>query len=148
MHNFTWNWFRIKNLLIDCLLIHIVESTYLNIHTCKFESSQKDECRIQSAHFSKGYRKPRTFNCYFQIFPKPQFFALQKVSITITHDLIYLRCTSPLAPTTYFRKFQARYGSVMFNHSALVLPEPVLSRFDRFLLNQRKIPLTTETACL
>jgi len=28
MCNFTWNWFPIKNLLIDSLLTPIVESTY------------------------------------------------------------------------------------------------------------------------
>jgi len=30
----------------------------------KFESSQKDECRAQSADSSKAYRKRRAFNCY------------------------------------------------------------------------------------
>jgi len=43
-------------LLIDSLLTPIVESTYLNKDTCKFESSQKDESRWQSTDSSKAYR--------------------------------------------------------------------------------------------
>jgi len=35
----------------------------------KFESSQKDESRVQLADFSKAYRKSRDFNCLFQWFP-------------------------------------------------------------------------------
>jgi len=34
MRNFTWNWFPIKNLVIDSLLTPIVESTYLNMDIC------------------------------------------------------------------------------------------------------------------
>jgi len=30
---------------------------------CKFESSQKDESRAQSADSLKAYRKPIAFNC-------------------------------------------------------------------------------------
>jgi len=43
-------------LLIDSLLTLIVESTYLNIDMCKFESSQNDENRAQSVD-SKASRK-------------------------------------------------------------------------------------------
>jgi len=32
----------------------------------KFESSQKDESRTQSADSSKAYRKRRAFYCFFQ----------------------------------------------------------------------------------
>jgi len=39
-------------MLIDSLLAPIVESTYLNTDVCKFESSQEDESRAQSADFS------------------------------------------------------------------------------------------------
>jgi len=61
MRNFTWNRFPIKNLLIDSLLIHIVESTYLNRDMCKFESSQKNESRWQSTDSSKAYRNASAF---------------------------------------------------------------------------------------
>ena len=43
VRNFTWNRFPVKNFPIDSLFTSIVESSYLNIDTCKFESSQKDE---------------------------------------------------------------------------------------------------------
>jgi len=35
----------------------------LNTDTCKFESSQQDESRAQSADSSKAYRKPKAFIC-------------------------------------------------------------------------------------
>jgi len=35
----------------------------LNADMCKFESSQKDESRAQSADSSKAYRKPRAIIC-------------------------------------------------------------------------------------
>ena len=47
-----------KNVPIDSLL----ESSYLNTDSCKFESSQKDESRAQSADSSKTYSKPRAFD--------------------------------------------------------------------------------------
>jgi len=50
-------------LLIDSLLTHIVESTYLNRDMCKFESSQKDESRWQSTDSSKPYRNTSAFKC-------------------------------------------------------------------------------------
>jgi len=49
MRNFTWNRFSFKILLIDLFLNPIVDHTYLNIDVYKFESSQKDESRAQSA---------------------------------------------------------------------------------------------------
>jgi len=45
------------------MLVSPVELSYLNIDMCKFESSQKDESRAQSADSSKAYRKHITFNC-------------------------------------------------------------------------------------
>jgi len=45
-----------QNLLIDSLLLPIVECTHLNMDMCKFESSQKDESRVQSTDSSKVYR--------------------------------------------------------------------------------------------
>ena len=45
-----------KNLQIDSLHAPIVESKYLNIDMCKFESSRKDESIAQSASSSKAYR--------------------------------------------------------------------------------------------
>ena len=65
MRNFTWKRFPIKNLLIDSVLTPIVESTYLNRDTCKFESSQKDESRWQSTDFSKAYRNTSAFKCAY-----------------------------------------------------------------------------------
>jgi len=43
----------LKNLLIDSLLALTVESRYLNIDMCKFEPSQNNESRVQSADSSK-----------------------------------------------------------------------------------------------
>jgi len=65
MRNFTWNRFPIKNLLIDSLLTHIVESIYLNRDMCKFESSQKDDSRWQSTDSSKAYRNTSAFKWTF-----------------------------------------------------------------------------------
>jgi len=45
-------------LTIDSLLIPIVESNYLNIGMCKFELSEKDKSRAQSADSLKANRKP------------------------------------------------------------------------------------------
>ena len=59
---FTWNRFPIIILLIISLFTPIVESSYLNIDMCKFESSQKDESRKQSHDSSEAYRKPGAFN--------------------------------------------------------------------------------------
>jgi len=56
--------FLFKNLLIDSLLTRIVESTYLNRHMCKFESSQKDESRWQLIDSSKAYRNTSAFKFY------------------------------------------------------------------------------------
>ena len=76
MRNFTWNRFRIKNLLIDSLLTPIVESTYLNRDMCKFESSKKDESRWQSTDSSKAYRSTSAFNCldqcHFRLLTSPE----------------------------------------------------------------------------
>jgi len=58
MRNFTWNLFPIKHLPIGSLFTPLCYSTCLNIDTCKFEPSQKDEGRVQSADFSKACRKP------------------------------------------------------------------------------------------
>ena len=81
MCNFTWNWFPIKNLLIDSLLTPIVESTYLNRGMCKLESSQKDESRWQSTDSSKAYRN--TWAGVLNIFyPIPNFLVGQ---ISISH---------------------------------------------------------------
>jgi len=52
-------------LLIDSLLTPIVESTYLNRDTCKFESSRKDESRWQSTDSSKQYRNTSAFKSFF-----------------------------------------------------------------------------------
>jgi len=49
--------------VIDSLLASHVECSYLNTDRYKFESSQKDESRTQSADSSKTYRKARAFNC-------------------------------------------------------------------------------------
>ena len=85
MRSFTWNRFPIKNLwsssdsilirckdqwcvvlreidfllkfVIDSLLISPVEWRYLNTEMRKFESSQKDQSRVQSADFSKSVQK-------------------------------------------------------------------------------------------
>ena len=43
--------------MIDSLLI-TVEWSYLNTDMRKFETSQKEESRAQSADSSKAYRKP------------------------------------------------------------------------------------------
>jgi len=40
------------------VLVSQVKSSYLNTDTYKFESSQKDESRAQSADSSKAYRRP------------------------------------------------------------------------------------------
>jgi len=42
--------------------LSFVETNYLNINMCKFESSQKDERRVQLADYSKACSKPRGFN--------------------------------------------------------------------------------------
>jgi len=52
MCNFTWNRFPL-NLLIVSLITPIVESTYLNIDMCKFESSQKGEKQSPVGWFLK-----------------------------------------------------------------------------------------------
>jgi len=70
MRNFTRNRFPIKNLLIDCLLTPIVESTFLNRDMCKFELSQKDESRWQSTDSSKAYRNTSAFKCLHGVFKK------------------------------------------------------------------------------
>ena len=58
-----WNKQGIKS-VIDSLLITPVEWSYLNTDMRKFETSQKEESRAQSADSSKTYRKPsRAFNC-------------------------------------------------------------------------------------
>ena len=50
--------------MINSLFITPVEWTYLNTDMRKFEASQKEESRAQSADSSKAYRKPsRAFNC-------------------------------------------------------------------------------------
>jgi len=56
----------ISILLIDSLPTLIVESTYLRVYLCKFESLLKDRSRLsgaQSTDSSKAYRKPRSLNC-------------------------------------------------------------------------------------
>ena len=58
-----WNKQEIKS-VIDSLLITPVEWSYLNTDMRKFETSQKEESRAQSADSDKAYRKPsRAFNC-------------------------------------------------------------------------------------
>ena len=47
--------------VIDSLLVSPVEWSYLNTDMCKFEISQKDESRPQSADSSKACRKPIAF---------------------------------------------------------------------------------------
>jgi len=42
-----------------------VKTSYLNTDVCKFEPSQKDESRAQSADSSKVYSKLITFNVCF-----------------------------------------------------------------------------------
>ena len=50
--------------VIDSLLITTVEWSYLNTDMRKYETSQKEESRAQSADSAKAYRKPsRAFNC-------------------------------------------------------------------------------------
>jgi len=71
MRNFAINRFPIKNSLINSLLTPIVENIYFNTDMCKFEFSQKDESRVESADSSKWYRKSRAFKFFFQILPKP-----------------------------------------------------------------------------
>jgi len=44
--------------------VTFVESSYLDIDMCKFESSQKDESKAQSADSSKAFSKPRALNFY------------------------------------------------------------------------------------
>jgi len=51
------------NFAIDSLLVLPVEWSYLNTDMRKFESSQNDESRAQSADSSKVYRKPRASIC-------------------------------------------------------------------------------------
>ena len=59
-----WNKQGIKIFFIDSLLITPVEWSYLNTDMHKFETSQKEESRAQSADSSKAYRKlSRAFNC-------------------------------------------------------------------------------------
>jgi len=48
---------------MDSLLNPTVESTYLNIDICKFESSQNMKAQQESADSLKANRKPRAFNC-------------------------------------------------------------------------------------
>jgi len=52
-----------KKSVIDSLRITPVEWIYLNADMRKFETSQKEESRAQSADSFKAYRKPRAFNC-------------------------------------------------------------------------------------
>ena len=49
------------------LLVSPAEYSYLNTDMYKFETSQKDESRAQSADSSKEYRKPRAFICQGRI---------------------------------------------------------------------------------
>jgi len=49
--------------VIDSLLLSLVETSDLNTNMRKFQSSQKDESRAQSADSSKAYRKRRAFYC-------------------------------------------------------------------------------------
>jgi len=78
MHNFTWNRFPIKKLLIDSLLTPSVEITYLNIDMCKLESSQKGESRAESTDSSKAYRNSSAFKWKLEI--SHQKFHLAQVS--------------------------------------------------------------------
>jgi len=43
---------------------HCGEYILKYIDVCNFESSQKDESRVQSTDSSKAYRKPSTFNLH------------------------------------------------------------------------------------
>jgi len=43
-------------------LFTCLETSYLNTDMSKFESSQQDESRAQSADSSKAYSRPRAFN--------------------------------------------------------------------------------------
>jgi len=54
--------FHLKKFADGFKPVAFVETSYLNIDTCKFESSQKNESRTQSANASKVYRKPRAFS--------------------------------------------------------------------------------------
>jgi len=62
MRSVAWNRFPTKNLQIDSNSSPCVESSYLYTDMCKFESSQKDESRAQSADSSKAYTQRRAFN--------------------------------------------------------------------------------------
>jgi len=48
---------------IDSLLLSRAERSNLNRDMCKFERSQKDKSRAQSADSSKECRKPSAFKC-------------------------------------------------------------------------------------
>ena len=62
MRNVTWNRFPTKNLWMIPCFFHL-EWSYLNTDMRKFETSQKEESRAQSADSSKAYRKRRAFYC-------------------------------------------------------------------------------------
>jgi len=57
-----WNQYPIKKITNGFKPLTFVETGCLNVGMCKFESSQKDESKAQSAEPSKAYRKPRAFN--------------------------------------------------------------------------------------
>ena len=59
-----WNKQGFYRKFLDSLLVSHWKWSYLNTDMGKFESSQKDESRAQSAHSAKSFRKPRTFNCH------------------------------------------------------------------------------------
>jgi len=120
MLNFTWNRFPIKNLLIDSLLTPIVESTYLNMDMCTFESSQKDESRVQSTDSQAcpwechSYGNPmgnvpwdrmgqRTFvfpmrlrnrmrlsECYWIVILRLYFWIVKSINFVVLHVSLYM----------------------------------------------------------
>jgi len=51
--------------LMDFKLFTFVETSYLNTDMRKFESSQKEESRAQTADSSKACSKTRAFNANF-----------------------------------------------------------------------------------
>jgi len=65
MRSFTWNQFPIKIFADRFFSYPRLESIYMHIDMCKFESSQTDESWAQLADSWNAYRKPRALLCWF-----------------------------------------------------------------------------------
>jgi len=64
----------------------------LNRDMCKFESSQKDESRWQSADSSKAYRNTSAFKCRSSVVKRVEWF--QALGISEYYNSFWKRKTS------------------------------------------------------